>query len=37
LQSSEKARHVELPGDRAVQMAIESRTGVKSMSGLANN
>jgi hypothetical protein len=28
---------VELPGDRAVQMAIESRTGVKSVSGLANN
>jgi len=29
--------YVELPGDRAVQMAIESRTGVKSVSGLANN
>lgn len=29
--------YVELPGDRAVRMAIESRTGVKSVSGLANN
>jgi hypothetical protein len=29
--------YVELPGDRALQMAIESRTAVKSVSGLANN
>ena len=29
--------YVELPGDRAVHLAIESRTGVKRVSGLANN
>jgi hypothetical protein len=28
---------VELPGDRTLQMAIESRTGVKSVSGSLNN